>query len=561
MSTRRSEMLSTTPASGPVTRAAVVTHGRIERIGDAADRLRAVAARCGVELVEDTSADLAVVLGGDGTTLRALHRYLGTEVPCLGVNFGRVGFLTSVDAGQLEAGIEQAFSGGYEVIDLPTLRGHDGLHDLVAINDIVLTSGILGRMVILEWSVDGTSLGEVGCDGAILATPTGSTAYNLSAGGPVLAWGADAFVLSFASPHSLHARSMVLGEQHRVEVHNRSDDVPLQVVQDGHSMGDVPPGGRMIGGHGGAARAAGAAGRHLILQPLPGDVHGVTLLRLQIDNLALIDHAELELGPGLNVFTGETGAGKTMLAQAIGLLAGAAPAAGMVGPHGAETYVEAEFAVPDGFFERLAPEAVAALRPRARRRWWWRGGSPPAAAAGRWCGGEAAHATISSSWASCCSRCPRSTRRGAWPGRPRSSTCSMRPPATTGCARHGRRLARAAHGPRAAGGGQRMPPPMPSDGAASSSSWWDVSVRPPSDTASRSPWPGSGSSAPAALNEPGGGIAGAAALVNPEGGRRRAQPGRRARPSCSATPSATSRSWGRWRPSCATPRCACRRRR
>ncbi len=123
MSTRRSEMLSTTPASGPVTRAAVVTHGRIERIGDAADRLRAVAERCGVELVEDTSADLAVVLGGDGTTLRALHRYLGTEVPCLGVNFGRVGFLTSVDAGQLEAGIEQAFSGGYEVIDCPRCAG------------------------------------------------------------------------------------------------------------------------------------------------------------------------------------------------------------------------------------------------------------------------------------------------------------------------------------------------------------------------------------------------------------------------------------------------------
>ena len=89
----------------------------------------------------------------------------------------------------------------------------------------------------------------------------------------------------------------------------------------------------------------------------------MTLLRLQIDNLALIDRAELDLGPGLNVFTGETGAGKTMLAQAIGLLAGAAPAAGMVGPHGAETYVEAEFAVPDGFFERQAPEAVAALRP------------------------------------------------------------------------------------------------------------------------------------------------------------------------------------------------------
>jgi NAD+ kinase len=223
----------------------VVTHGRIQRIGDAAERLRAVAERCGVELVDDTNADLAVVLGGDGTTLRALHRYLGSEVPCLGVNFGRVGFLTSVDADQLEAGIERAFSGAYEVIDLPTLRGHDGRHDLVAINDIVLTSGILGRMVILEWSVDGTSLGEVGCDGAILATPTGSTAYNLSAGGPVLAWGTDGFVVTFVSPHSLHARSMVLGRLHHVRLRNRSIDVPVQVIVDGHTAARIEPGGHL----------------------------------------------------------------------------------------------------------------------------------------------------------------------------------------------------------------------------------------------------------------------------------------------------------------------------
>jgi DNA repair protein RecN (Recombination protein N) len=89
----------------------------------------------------------------------------------------------------------------------------------------------------------------------------------------------------------------------------------------------------------------------------------VTLLRLQIENLALIEHAELEMADGLNVFTGETGAGKTMLAQAIGLLAGAAPAAGMVGPHASETYVEAEFAVPQGFFDGDLPAAVHALRP------------------------------------------------------------------------------------------------------------------------------------------------------------------------------------------------------
>jgi NAD+ kinase len=98
-------------------------------------------------------------------------------------------------------------------------------------------------MVILEWSVEGVSMGELGCDGAILATPTGSTAYNLSAGGPVLAWGTDAFVVSFVSPHSLHARSMVLGRSHVVELRNATVDVPLQVIVDGHGQGTIDPGG------------------------------------------------------------------------------------------------------------------------------------------------------------------------------------------------------------------------------------------------------------------------------------------------------------------------------
>jgi NAD+ kinase len=246
MSVQRSEQPSTGPTSPPVRRAAVVTHGRPERIGDAVQRLRKVAARCGVELVDGSDADIAVVLGGDGTTLRALHRFLGTRVACLGVNFGRVGFLTSIESEQLEEGLERAFRGEYEVLMLPTLRTDDGA-TLVAINDIVLTSAILGRMVILEWVVDGHSMGELGCDGAILSTPTGSTAYNLSAGGPVVAWGTDAFVISFVSPHSLHARSMVLGRGHVVELHNRSDDVPIKVVEDGHPMAEVPPGGRILG--------------------------------------------------------------------------------------------------------------------------------------------------------------------------------------------------------------------------------------------------------------------------------------------------------------------------
>ena len=227
-----------------MTRVAVVTHGRPDRIGDALERLGRVCAEHGAEIVDDADAELAVVLGGDGTTLRALHRFLGTPVPCLGVNFGRVGFLTSVDGAHLEdgrgEGADRPLRGG---------RAADAGRTRTARRSASTTSscpaGCLGRMVILRWFVDGAPMGELGCDGAILATPTGSTAYNLSAGGPVMAWGTDAFVISFVSPHSLHARSMVLGRGHLVEIDNATVDVPINVIVDGHSMREVPPGGRV----------------------------------------------------------------------------------------------------------------------------------------------------------------------------------------------------------------------------------------------------------------------------------------------------------------------------
>jgi NAD+ kinase len=237
---------SRTPLQAPerpvVRRIAVITHGKPDVIGDAPGRLRAVASACGVEIGAEGDADLAIVLGGDGTMLRALQRYLGTGVPALGVNFGRVGFLTSIAADELEAGLEQAFCGGYDVLDLPTISATTGDERVTGINDIVLASAILGRMAVIEWRVDGQSLGELGCDGVIIASPTGSTAYNLSAGGPVLAWGTEAFVVTFVSPHSLHARSMVLGRPHLVQLINRSADVPVQVIVDGHTAGRVEPG-------------------------------------------------------------------------------------------------------------------------------------------------------------------------------------------------------------------------------------------------------------------------------------------------------------------------------
>ena len=247
MSNERSQMPSPAPDRIAVSRVAVMVHGKPEAIGDALERLRGVAAACGVEVGDDgdDAADLAVVLGGDGTMLRALQRYLGTGVPALGVNFGRVGFLTSIEADDLEDGLQRVFAGEFDVVELPTITATTAGERVSGVNDVVLASAIQGRMAVIEWSVDGQSLGELGCDGVIVASPTGSTAYNLSAGGPVLAWGTDGFVVTFVSPHSLHARSMVLGRSHLVQLRNRSPDVPVQVIVDGHTAGRIEPGGHL----------------------------------------------------------------------------------------------------------------------------------------------------------------------------------------------------------------------------------------------------------------------------------------------------------------------------
>jgi NAD+ kinase len=236
-----------------VTRVAVVLHGRNGHVGAGLARLESVAKERGVELVVASGdpraaaedVDLAVVLGGDGTMLRALTRFLGTGVPVVGVNFGRVGFLSSIPRDELEAGVARAFAGELDLLELPTLEIEAGAGRFVAVNDAVVTSGQLGRMVELEWSIGGEDLGRVPCDGLICSTPSGSTAYNLSNGGPVLMWGLDAVALTFVAPHDLHARPFVVPRGRDVVVWNRTSDVPAAVLVDGHNLAEAAPGGRV----------------------------------------------------------------------------------------------------------------------------------------------------------------------------------------------------------------------------------------------------------------------------------------------------------------------------
>ena len=226
-----------------IERASLVTHGKPELITGAVERVRALASRLGVEIVDgEQEADIAVVLGGDGTMLRALARFLGSGVPVIGVNYGRVGFLTAVAQHELEQGLERVFAGDYRVLELPTLEVEVGGKTHVAVNDAVVTSGTIGRIIELGYAIDDEQLGPQRCDGLVCSTPQGSTAYNLSNGGPVLVWGLDAMVLTFDAPHSLHVRPLVVPRGPTLGVTNRSSDVPTQVIVDGHAVANLEPG-------------------------------------------------------------------------------------------------------------------------------------------------------------------------------------------------------------------------------------------------------------------------------------------------------------------------------
>jgi NAD+ kinase len=258
-------MSSTTGSRAPsdsaraVRRVAVVTHGKRDRIGPALERLEEIARQAGVELVLSADelrkhgrddggadledADLAVVLGGDGTMLRALNRFLDKRVPVIGVNYGRVGFLSSIQPSELDSGLARAFAGEFRVVELPTLDVEVGGDSRTAVNDVVATSSTLGRMVHLEWSVGGEELGRHDCDGVVCSTPSGSTAYNLSNGGPVLVWGLEAMSITFVAPHSLHARPLVVPKGLDLEVRNRTPDVSVTVLVDGHAFAEIGPEG------------------------------------------------------------------------------------------------------------------------------------------------------------------------------------------------------------------------------------------------------------------------------------------------------------------------------
>jgi NAD+ kinase len=188
---------------------------------------------------ESADADLVVALGGDGTMLRALRATLGNGTPVFGINYGRVGFLTSADGRRLDEALERVFAGYYKIVELCTLTADALGSSHPAVNDVVVTSSQPGRMVELAWEIGGEQLEDQPCDGMICCTPSGSTAYNLSNGGPVMMWGLQAMAITFVAPHSLHARPLVVPRGLDLTVRNRSVDAAVTVLVDGTAVGEL----------------------------------------------------------------------------------------------------------------------------------------------------------------------------------------------------------------------------------------------------------------------------------------------------------------------------------
>jgi NAD+ kinase len=247
--------------------ATVITHRRPAETGPAIVKLLERARAAGVTLRFDPSetekhglqpepglvlnapllaeVEICFALGGDGTMLSALRQYAGTGVPAFGVNFGEVGFLAAVDREEVVSGIECALARAYEIFPLPGIELRADGMNWVAMNDVSIQRQPGKRVADLAYSVGEDEIGRVRCDGLVIATPVGSTGYNLANGGPVMAWGVAGLAVSFIAPHSLTARALVVAPSDPIAVHNRSQDEPVDVAIDGRPVHVLGPGGKI----------------------------------------------------------------------------------------------------------------------------------------------------------------------------------------------------------------------------------------------------------------------------------------------------------------------------
>ena len=262
--------MSAAPLAHPPRRIGVVGHPRYATLHATLERVVRFAERHGLEVAferelrapEDgapvldpdlvSSLDLLLTLGGDGTLLRGARLAAPCGVPVLGVNLGHLGFLTSFGPEALERGLESLLRGEAELDERMVLQARaetaDGVvrGSALALNDAVLHRGGVARMIRMAVYAHREEVGTYSADGIILATPTGSTAYSLSAGGPIVSPSVDCIVATPISPHTLAVRPLILSAAETVSVEVLSPTEELILTIDGQEGASLVPGDRLV---------------------------------------------------------------------------------------------------------------------------------------------------------------------------------------------------------------------------------------------------------------------------------------------------------------------------
>jgi NAD+ kinase len=189
------------------------------------------------------AVDLLLVFGGDGTMLRAVREIEGATTPILGINIGRLGFLTAVPSNELPQALKKVWANEFEIESRALLAASGKTHGktirLSALNDIVISRGVAPRMIELEVTVNGEALTCYRCDGLIISSPTGSTAYSLSAGGAIVSPESKVFAITPICPHTLSNRSVIISSSAIVRVKVIREKVETTVTADGQVQQDL----------------------------------------------------------------------------------------------------------------------------------------------------------------------------------------------------------------------------------------------------------------------------------------------------------------------------------
>ncbi len=186
-----------------------------------------------LQSVDPKEIRFLISMGGDGTILRLMRRYSHLNAPILGINLGHLGFMADVPVADIYPSLSDLLAGAYTIDQRLILEGSQGKKTVLAVNDIVIHRSSNYSLVELAIQIDGVYVNTFVADGVIIATPNGSTAYSLAAGGPILSPRLDAVVITPICPHTISNRPIVLTADHRIEIQYLSHYDPVEVRSDG----------------------------------------------------------------------------------------------------------------------------------------------------------------------------------------------------------------------------------------------------------------------------------------------------------------------------------------